>query len=81
MFWVGTQEAIEAAEDQAAAIVTALPAYRDGVRVPNPTTRWAEPQETATAGVWAIPAYPDMETPGGCQEVESVDFPEPEGDV
>lgn len=81
MYWIGSPEAIEAAEAQAAAIVKALPAYRDGVQVPNPTQRWAEPQETATAGVWAIPAYPDMDVPVGCDAVDSVDFPAPEGDV
>lgn len=80
-YWTGPKEAIEDAESQAAAIVKAIPAYRNGVQVENPTQRWAEVRETTTAGVWAIPAYPDMDAPEGCAEVESVDFPEPERDV
>jgi hypothetical protein len=77
MYWTGSEADIVAAEAQAAAIVTAIPETRDGESLPPAdwiTTRWAIPAETTMAGVWAIPAYPGMDVPAGCAEVEAVEW-------
>lgn len=82
MWWVGAKGAIDAAEAKAAAIVTAIPEYKDGVELPADqwvTRRWAEPAQTAD-GEWAIPAYPGMAAPEGCTEAENVEWPDPEMD-
>ena len=79
MFWIGSEAAIFAAELAASAIVTATPETRDGVELSPEdwiTTHWADPRETATAGVWAIPAHPDLGVPDGCEAVSVVDWPE-----
>lgn len=78
MWWTGTKEAIDAAEAQAAALVTCIPEYKDGVQLPEDqwvTKRWAEPAQTLD-GRWAIPAYPGMAAPEGCTETETVEWPE-----
>lgn len=80
MYWTGSFDAVTAAEAVAAAIVISLPAYLEGEEVDNPTVCWDIPRETATAGVWAIHAYPDMVCPDGCTEVETVEWPETEED-
>lgn len=77
-YWIGTQEAIIAAEALAAAQVVGRPEYRDGVELPPEdwvTERWAIPLETAVSGVWAIPTYPGLDLPDGCTTVESVEWP------
>ncbi|ADO42387.1 hypothetical protein [Ketogulonicigenium vulgare] len=81
IYWTGPQTAIIAAEAAATALVTGLPEYRDGQEVApeaRVTARWAEPRETATPGTWAIPAYPGMDVPEGCEAVEVVEWPEGE---
>ncbi|WP_273687122.1 hypothetical protein [Ketogulonicigenium vulgare] len=79
IYWTGAEAAIIAAEAAAAALVTGLPEYRDGQEVApeaRVTARWAEPRETATPGAFAIPAYPGMDVPEGCETVEVVEWPE-----
>lgn len=81
-YWIGSYEAITAAEALAAAEVSGRPEYRDGVELPPEqwvTKRWAEPQQTADDAVWAIPAYPGI-TPENVQTVEAVEWPENEED-
>lgn len=77
-YWTGTQAAVQAAADAAfAAYIAAHPtAERNGAEIPNPTTAWDVPRETATAGVWAILAYSGIEAPDGCTVAEAIDWPE-----
>lgn len=77
-YWTGTEDAVQSAADAAfAAYIAAHPtAERDGKTIPNPTTAWDVPRETATAGVWAIRAYDEIEVPEGCTVAEAVDWPE-----
>ena len=84
MYWTGPQAAIEAAEAEAAQIVADIPKTRGGAVLPRSEwakEHWAVPAEATTAGLWAIPAYPGMATPEGCEAVETVDWPQPEGGV
>lgn len=79
-YWTGTQTAVQAAADAAfATYIAAHPtAERDGAEIPNPTTAWDVPRETATPGVWAIRAYDGIAAPEGCTAAEAVDWPEAE---
>lgn len=77
-WWIGSQAAIARAEALACLKVVGLPEYLEGVELPPEqwiTKRWATPVETATAGVWSIPAHPDMPLPEGCELTETADWP------
>ncbi|WP_435171404.1 hypothetical protein [Falsirhodobacter sp. 1013] len=76
-WWVGTKDAIVAAETLAAREVVGQPEYLDGQEVPpedRKTERWAIPLESAD-GRWAIQAYAEL-TPEGVEVVDAVDRPE-----
>ncbi|MDB6454277.1 hypothetical protein [Falsirhodobacter sp. 20TX0035] len=76
MWWVGTQEAVSAAERAAAARVVGQPEFIDGVEVApedRVTQRWAFLMPTAS-GEWAIPAHPDLK-PAGVALVAAVEWP------
>lgn len=76
MWWIGTKEAIDAAEALAAKEVLGRPEYLNGVEVPpedRVTARWADPIEV-DGGRWVIPAYEGLE-PEGVERVDKVDWP------
>lgn len=78
-YWVGGEAEIKAANDSSvAAYLTANPnAECSGETMPNPTTAWAVPAQTA-AGDWAILAYPGLDAPDGVSEVETVEWSDTE---
>ena len=67
--WTGPEAAIRAAEAQVTDLLAGRTEYRQGQPLdPDQriTRRWAVPVETATPGLWAIPAYDGMAPPAGC---------------
>lgn len=77
IFWIGNYNDIMSAEALASEVVTAKPEFKNHVQLAKNewiTSRWAVPQETTTANVWAIPAYAGIETPQGCVVVNEVEF-------
>ncbi|MDZ7906350.1 MAG: hypothetical protein U5N55_11670 [Cypionkella sp.] len=78
-YWVGSEKDIAAACKTADAKARNVPETREGKQLPREewiTERWAIPQETADPGVWAIPAFPRMHTPDGCERVDEVKWPQ-----
>lgn len=66
MYWTGPLPLIQEAETQISQIVSARRAWRGQNEVPNPTLRWAIPQETTQLGIWAMPAPDFFALPQGC---------------
>lgn len=76
-YWTGDEAAIAAANAAAydAYIHDNPTAEQGGETVANPTTAWDTPSQTVD-GSWVILAYPGINVPDGCLEVDSVVFVE-----